>query len=99
MVELNEASRRAAALIAGPRGREVTAAVARLVEPLLVMPHEMTDEAGKALLIEQLARLDVQKIAALDDPLELVDALGTSVDSLATGKNRSSTTRRSPTLR
>ncbi len=81
MGQLDEAGGRAAALLVGPRGREVCAEVARLVEPQLVPPREATDEAGRGLLVEQLAGVDVSGIAALSDPVELLDALVASVDS------------------
>lgn len=81
VVHIDEASTRAAALLAGPRGREVCAEVSSLIDPELTMPHEVADDASRTRLIEQLAGLDVCKIEALDEPLDLLDALGASVDS------------------
>ena len=81
MVRFDDADARAAALLAGPRGRQVCAEVARLVDPQLTRPHDAADVAERGRLVEQLTGLDVRRIEALDEPLDLIDALGTSVDA------------------
>ncbi|SEQ40779.1 hypothetical protein [Microlunatus flavus] len=78
---LNDVPGRAADLVGGPRGRQACFEVARLVDPQLLTAGDATDEVGRTRLVEQLVGIDVRAIAALHDPLSLVDVLATSVDS------------------
>lgn len=71
-------TRRAAQLLAGPRGREVCASVALQQSPDLHLPH---DRSQVATFLEHLDQVDTEAIAALKDPLDLMAALSSSVDS------------------
>ena len=76
-----EVSRRTRLLLEGPRGRVACAAVGVLVEPTLEWPADPTDRYEAAAFVEQLGAVDVDGIAGLGEPLVLLDALGTAVDS------------------
>ncbi|GAA3555734.1 hypothetical protein GCM10022197_08640 [Microlunatus spumicola] len=78
-----EVERRIASLLAGPRGRHVCAAVGVQVAPDLGWPFRPTDRADAATFVHGLAAVDPSRVAALQDPSALVDALGTAVDSAA----------------
>lgn len=69
---------RAAQLLSGPRGREVCARVALQQSHDLDLPH---DRSKMATLLEHLDQIDTAAIAALSDPLDLMAALSSSVDS------------------
>lgn len=72
-------TRRAAQLLAGPRGREVCASVALQQSPDLHLPH---DRSQVATFLEHLDQVDTEAIAALKDPLDLMAALSSSVSTL-----------------
>lgn len=68
----------AAQLLSGPRGREGCARVALQQSHDLDLPH---DRSRLATFLKHLDQIDTETIAALRDPLDLMAALSSSVDS------------------
>lgn len=72
---------RAAQLLAGPRGRDVCAETAVLVDSSLEWPFDPTDRKARDDFIDRLSAVDVAFVAALADPLALIGPLASSVAS------------------